>query len=38
LSQHSKPYMAIARTTKKFRVKQGIKITRLGWPIGSHQN
>jgi hypothetical protein len=29
---------AIASTTQKFSGKQGIKIVKLGWPIGSHQN
>jgi hypothetical protein len=33
-----KPYRAIAKLPKWFRAKQGKNITRLGWPIGSHQN
>jgi hypothetical protein len=32
-----KPCIAIAMTTQKIRGKQGEKITRLGWPIGSQQ-
>jgi hypothetical protein len=33
-----KPHKAIAGTTQKFSGKQGIKIAKLGYPTGSHQN
>jgi hypothetical protein len=33
-----KPYRAIAKTTQIIQGWTGNKITRLGWPIGSHKN
>jgi hypothetical protein len=35
---NTQPHIAIAKTTQKFRGKQGVKMTKLGRPIGSHQN
>ena len=38
VSPYQKPHKAIARTTQEFSGKQGIKIVKLGQPVGSHQN